>query len=414
MTPQTRERLGRAAVWAPRILLGLTFMLSGWAKCVDPWGFVYKIEEYLTIWGLISAIPRELTLVCAVGLSIFEFLTGLALATGSLRRGAPVAATAIMAVMLPLSAYIAIANPVSDCGCFGDLWVISNTATLTKNIVLTALAIYLLVANRRAKPLYRPALQWLVLAMGGVYVLVLAVVGWQLQPVVDFRPYPVGSELLADMPEDEEFYIYEKDGSSERFTLDALPDSTWTFVERIGGEAVENSRLALFDAEGEEVTEEVLDTGGRALIIITVPEPGLDYLSRARMANEINDYAREHDMDMIAAVASSGDALERWYNIARPHFPVYSASDTSLKELVRGFQGLVLVRDGRIVLKRNFSYVSPEILEEDDPFGSLLNPSDGRVAVWLTGALAAGLVFLWLTDRLFGFKERKNRGKGND
>ena len=146
-------------LWLCRIIAGGAFVVSGWSKSIDPWGFIYKIEDYLAVWQINE--PRELILCGAVALSTVEFLTGVCLLCGMLRRTAAWTATAIMAFMLPLSVYIAVANPVSDCGCFGDFWVISNTATLVKNIIISAaLATMLFIGNRRAACLFRPAIQW--------------------------------------------------------------------------------------------------------------------------------------------------------------------------------------------------------------------------------------------------------------
>lgn len=408
-TPTHKTNWLRGAVWAARVLLGLTFILSGWAKCIDPWGFVYKAEEYLAVWHIAHLVPREFTLVGTAALSMFEFCTGLLLATGCLRRTSAWCAAAIMAAMLPLSVYIAVADPVSDCGCFGDMLVISNGATLAKNIVLAALAVFLVVYTRRATPGYRPGVQWLVMALGIVYSLTLIVVGWQVQPMVDFRPWPVGTTLAADIDDEEPqegmTFIYEKDGARAEFTLDALPDSTWTCVGRAVDPSEDGERPAFFDADGYEITDELLGSDGR-LILLTVPEPGLDNLLRSRFANELYEYASARGIDMAAAVAASGPALERWTALARPDFPVCSASDTSLKELVRGPMGLVYMRDGAIVLKRNFAALDPDMLSSgtEDPFAELMTVSDGRLTAWFSGALAAALLILWLMSKTLGRK----------
>ena len=398
-------------VWVARALLGATFIVSGWAKCVDPWGFVYKLEDYLSVWGLLGSVPREFTLIGAVALSMLEFCTGVALATGCLRRAAPAVATVIMAGMLPLSVYIYVADPVADCGCFGDLLVISNLATMLKNIVLAALAVYLLLWGHRAAPGYRPGLQWLVVALSIVYSLTLAVLGWHFQPVADFRPFGVGKELVAEEGADDAdtpvTFVYEKEGRRQEFALDALPDSSWTFVSRRAGAEADAGALTLFDDYGDDVTADVL-ADVSDMIILTVPEPGLDYLLRARFANELYRYAGARDIPVIGVVAASGDALDKWRELARPQFPVYSASDTSLKQLVRGAQGFVWVHEGRIVLKRSLASLNPDMLDDPDPLRQINNVSDGRVCIWLSSAFLAGLLLLWLTSQVYS----KTIGRG--
>lgn len=396
----------RICVWLSRLLTGSTFILSGWAKSVDPWGFVYKLEDYLAVWD-IGGVPRELVVVAAVGLSIFEFATGVMLLTGSLRRAAPVSAAALMAVMLPLTLYIYIADPVPDCGCFGDLWVISNGATFAKNLVLTAMVVFLLLYNTRCKPAILPGLQWLLIVLSCIYPLTLAFIGWQLQPVADFRPYGIGKSLTPSAEtaesEDDITYVYTKDGREQEFSLDALPDSTWTYVGPGASavDAADESRPAIFDGD-EEVTDLALEPGENGeLVIITIPEPSLDYLARARYANEINEYVTARGGRMVALVAANDKDLERWRQMARPEYEVFSCSDTALKQMVRGTMGLIRTVDGRIVLKRNFSTLDPALLERADPFGSLWVVDNGRLSLWLLIFFLAGVALLYIPGRIY-------------
>lgn len=373
------------AVWLLRCLTGATFILSGWAKCVDPWGFVIKIQEYLVVWGM-DVFPRDIVLIGAVALSMFELITGVALATGTLRRTTPICGLALMAFMLPLTIYIYIADPVADCGCFGELLVISNGATLLKNVVLTAALIMLLIWHDKAKPLLRPFFHWVVITISGVYGLILAIIGWEFQPVVDFRPYPVGSQLISSEVEFEAAlpeYIYCKEGKEEVFTLDNLPDSTWTFVGQKTDNVSHHEGLAIFDGD-EEVTGEVLAPHEGDMIILVVNNPGLDYLTRARLSNEINTALEANGGSMIGLVAASGDALEQWVEIVRPTFDIYSASDTSLKELARGDAALVALRNGRIVWKHSLSTIDPTFVKAASPLDFVTVYDDGRVALWLT------------------------------
>lgn len=373
------------AVWLLRCLTGATFILSGWAKCVDPWGFVIKIQEYLVVWGM-DVFPRDIVLIGAVALSMFELITGVALATGTLRRTTPICGLALMAFMLPLTIYIYIADPVADCGCFGELLVISNGATLLKNVVLTAALIMLLIWHDKAKPLLRPFFHWVVITISGVYGLILAIIGWEFQPVVDFRPYPVGSQLISSEVEFEAAlpeYIYCKEGKEEVFTLDNLPDSTWTFVGQKTDNVSHHEGLAIFDGD-EEVTGEVLAPHEGDMIILVVNNPGLDYLTRARLSNEINTALEAKGGSMIGLVAASGDALEQWVEIVRPTFDIYSASDTPLKELARGDAALVALRNGRIVWKHSLSTIDPTFVKAASPLDFVTVYDDGRVALWLT------------------------------
>ena len=246
-------------VWLFRFLVGATFIVSGWAKAIDPWGTIYKVEEYFTVWGLY--VLREITLALAVILAICEFSVGVLVFFGSMRRASVWLAAAFMVVMLPLTAYIAIADPVSDCGCFGDFIILSNYATFGKNIVLSAMIVYLMLRNDRVKGIYIPAVQWLVFIGALAYSSSLAFMGYRYQPLIDFRPYPNGSKFVytdAEESHDNTMFIYEKDGITQRFAMTELPDSTWTYVD-METLADDNGRALVIYDDGEEITGDILD-----------------------------------------------------------------------------------------------------------------------------------------------------------
>ncbi len=391
-----------AAVVLCRIAVGAVFMLSGWAKSVDPWGFVFKVEEYIAVWG--GHLPREVVLAACVALSAIEFSTGLQIALGCFKRLAVWVAAAMMAFMLPLTAYIAIASPVNECGCFGDFMHISNTATFVKNLVITALIVLLLKYNRRVRGLYPAPVQWLVIVGALGYPLLLSFIGYQIQPVVDFRSFPTGTHIFHGATtaggDATENYVYEKNGERRTFALEELPDSSWTFVEAVGSASdSDHAAIAVRDAEGFDMADDIVDTDGdtpQAWLIITAPD--VQFLSNARFLEHLNSYFGTRNVEFTAIAAGAG--ADEWRELTRPPFDVYSAEDTALKELVRGNAALIYTRGGLIQWKLSLTALDRHIVDNTDTsvnFADSIVPVDNGRASWLiTGILAAWLIVLGL------------------
>lgn len=74
MALPVRHKGMRPTVWLLRVVTGLVFVISGSAKMIDPYGFIYKIEQYLAAWNVTFATDG-LILLTAVGISIYEFLS---------------------------------------------------------------------------------------------------------------------------------------------------------------------------------------------------------------------------------------------------------------------------------------------------------------------------------------------------
>ena len=129
-----------------RIVVGLVFVFSGFVKVIDPLGSTYKFVDYFNSFGMECLEPSAFPL--SLLMSVAEFMIGFALLFRLRMKLASWGVLLFMSFFTPLTLYLAIANPVSDCGCFGDAWVISNWATFNKNVVFMALTI-IIFTNRK-------------------------------------------------------------------------------------------------------------------------------------------------------------------------------------------------------------------------------------------------------------------------
>lgn len=363
MTSTTaKSRLYEAATWISRIVTGGVFMFSGFVKAIDPWGTIYKFNDYLSVFGF--DLSDALVLAGVVMLCLIEFLTGAFLVTGSFRRAAPVMAAMLMLVMTPLTLWIAISDPVPDCGCFGEALVISNWATFWKNIVLCATIIWLLIYNRKCHWLITPSLQWLGFIADAIFVGVVCAIGYFYQPLIDYRPYKEGLPLveLADKEYEPEFsFVYEKDGQKKEFSVtDELPDESegWKFIERkelpsIASGRIENNGgrdLVVTDMDDNHVTTEAIDQTGAQFLLLM---PDISEVSPASsyQINSMQGFAQEHGIGFVAIVSGTQKDIEEWKDLSLARYPIYIAEDTAIKEIARGNPAVVYLEDGKVVWK---------------------------------------------------------------
>ena len=149
MKSNTLPKIRTILILIFQVLLGATFIFSGFVKAVDPYGFVYKIQDYLAAFGMEFFYP--LASLAAVVLITLEFLLGINMLLGMHVKTTYIFTLIFMGVMTPLTLYLALFNPVKDCGCFGDALIISNWETFWKNIVLSALAVFVFIFRKEVK-----------------------------------------------------------------------------------------------------------------------------------------------------------------------------------------------------------------------------------------------------------------------
>lgn len=398
-----------AIVWVLRILLGATFMISGLAKSIDVYGFIFKIEEYLTVWHI--SVARQIIVSFAIFLSGFEFVCGLLLSVGAYRRVVVLLLTAFISIMTVLTLYIWIADPISDCGCFGDFIILSNAATFWKNIIIAALLAPLFKLNKKVKGIYHPATQWASLALASLYILAIALYGYNVQPIVDFRSFKVGTYLIEpsdnEGEENEEFvFIYEKNGVTKEFPIDSLPDDSWTFIDRKPlfepSSANSKTELNALNADGTSAIETLSDTTKNFLIIAAanpddVDMPSSFYINRI---SELISGLPNNDTETVELIgAPNEEILKEFRHRTMSELEIFVAEPTVIKELARGDVALVYVDHGRMKWKRSMQSLNYDALRSNtkEYINSATTYNDKNLALFSI-ILIFSLVVLYLCD----------------
>ena len=353
-----------------RLVVGGVFILSGFTKAVDPWGSFYKVNDYLLAMGLGQWTGTAL--FTAVALAALEFILGVVIAVGAYRRSAPWLALLMMLVMTPLTLWLALTNAVPDCGCFGDVMHLSNWATFGKNILLLLASIYLLMFNKSLRSVYGPAVQWVVVTLSFAFIMSVAYCGYFIQPLIDYRPYPVGTRLISattedtDNGEDDFIFIYSKNGEEHEFTIDSLPDEEdgWEYVTRYharrprGKVIIQNGNsgdaISIMDDEGNDVTLDVLGDSRRTVLLLFPDLPRVGVVNSFAL-NELNDASVTTDADVIGLTSATANEIEHWKDISMANYPIYNMDDSELKMLARGNPAVVYLEDGAIKWKRTLA-----------------------------------------------------------
>jgi Methylamine utilisation protein MauE. len=215
------------------ILIGLVFLASGLLKLLDPVGTGLIVSEYLKFFHLdfLQGAAKGLGMF----LSIVEASTGAALVSGVFRKTTAIVTSALILFFTVITLILWIANPVMDCGCFGEAIHLTHGQTLLKNLVLVALALIAFIpfqnfgVPRKGK--------YAVFALAVVSLIFALCYNARHLPMIDFTEFAPGTELFASLDNDYQAldnkvptFIYERNGQRGSFTLDGLPDSTWTFV----------------------------------------------------------------------------------------------------------------------------------------------------------------------------------------
>ena len=352
-----------------RTLLALTFLFSGFVKAVDPLGTVYKIQDYLHegFGGIFQwAIPAAgAAAVCLIAL---EWLLGIAMLLNVRTQWTSWITLLFYCIMTPLTLYIAIANPVSDCGCFGDALVITNWQTFWKNIILLLLSICLVICRKAIPELFSWWMEIIIAlaALGSV----AGIMGYSYThlPQIDFRPYKVGNHIptLMEIPDDAEVdqyeitLIYAKDGKEQTFTLENYPkgDPEWTFVDQKSvlikkGYVPPIHDFEIETLEGDYITQDILVSEEPVTLVVMYDLTKTDTTQLEKIMHMIHEYPRVYFLTASGEEEIFAFAEELGWDEETTYSTFCFTDPITLKTIVRANPGVIVVQNGTIIDKYN-------------------------------------------------------------
>ena len=414
-----------------RFLLAGVFIFSGFIKANDPYGTAYKIQDYVEAWGLSQLIPDAFPYLGAMVMGVFEFALGFYMLFGIHRKVAPTLMLLVMSFMTPLTLWLAISNPISDCGCFGDAVVLTNWETFGKNIVLLIAAITVFKWRKTGiVKLVSEKVDWLVALYGVVFIILYTLYCIRELPVFDFRPYHIGADIRKGMeiPEGEKPTVYEtrfilqKDGVEKEFTLENYPDSTWTFVDsktmvkEQGYEPPIHDFSIIRQEDGEDITDEVLDDDNYTFLLVAHQLSQADD-STIDLINELYDYSVEHGYQFYCLTSSPDSDIEDWQERTGAEYPFCLMDDITLKTMIRSNPGLMLLKNGVVINKWSVNSLPDEYVLTDRleklPLAQINEKTFSHKVVLVLAWFVFPLLFFSMVDVIWEHFHRKKKLKEN-
>ena len=428
------QRLLKMIVNLCRIIVAVTFIFSGFVKAIDPIGTQYKLQDYLGAIGMAGILPNWTLLAVAVFLAAIEFCIGIFLLFAIQRRLISKLTVAFMAFMTMVTVWIVMADPVKDCGCFGDALHLTNTETLIKNIVLLVCSLVIMYRPLAMFRFVSKSNQWIVTNYTIVFILVSSGLSLYYLPIFDFRPYHIGVNIPrgmeipkgAKLPQFKTTFIMEKNGQRKEFTLDNYPDASWKFIDSKTVQTSEGYIPPIHDFSitdnktGLDLTNSVLGHKGYTFLLIA---PHLETADDSNFGDidRLYEYAQSYDIPFYCLTASTTKAIKRWIDLTGAEYPFCITDEAVLKTIIRSNPGLLLLKDGTIINKWSHNNLPNEAKLSRPISQSSLGkmPKDSVPAKILEIVLwfILPLTLLTLADRLWAWskwvrlKEQKDKQK---
>ena len=352
-----------------RILTGMVFVFSGFVKAVDPLGGTYKFQDYFDAFHL--EFLNGLAFPLAIILSTVELVIGLNLLMGIRMKLTAWLLLLFMAFFTILTFVLAIFNPVSDCGCFGDAVKLTNWQTFWKNIILLVPTLVVFRQRKQYNNLYAFHTEWVLTALFILLGLLISTYCYHNLPVMDFRPYSTGTHIPdkmtvpEGMPVDEyeTILVYEKEGVKKEFTMENYPwqDTTWKWVEtrqnliKKGYEPPIHDFVISSETNGD-ITQEILNDPGYIFLIIACDLSRTDRRAFDSL-NKAAEEGRDRGFKYYLVTSSTREEIATFRGSVKPAYEICTADEITLKTIIRANPGIVLLRGGTILGKwhhRNF------------------------------------------------------------
>lgn len=365
----------KALFYFSRIFTGIVFTFSGFTKAVDPVGTQIKFDEYFEAMGMDFLMPYAM--IFSFLMNAAEFVIGLMLIFNVFTKLSSWAAFIFLLLFTPLTLWLAIAEPVSDCGCFGDALPLTNWQTFGKNLFFLAVVIFLLLS---LKKYYSPQTfkrSFIITAVFAIAVFAFEFYNYYNLPLVDFRPFKVGADIKkgTEIPEDAEQDVYEtklfyknlNTGESQEFSIETIPyedtlnwayDTTITKLISKGYEPPIND-FYLTGLDGVDRTEDILNNEETSFILIMHRmDEAFDKVKN--VLPTLADFADENQLRFWCFTSSESSVIEEYFDKLPKNIELCTGDYKMLKTMVRSDPGFIIFKNAVIIEKYHYRNI-PDI-----------------------------------------------------
>lgn len=349
-----------------RIIVGIVFIYSGFVKGIDPLGSDYKFTDYFNAFGM--GWMNATTLFFSFALSLAEFLIGIALLFNLWVSRMAWGSLLFMAFFTPLTLVLALTNPVSDCGCFGDAMILTNWQTFWKNIILLLLAIMIFVYRKEYKSSLPLVGQFSFLALAGAGMLCLSVYCYRHLPVLDFRPYAVGKNItegmrLSEGAEPDQYEVTLKYKNKQTGEVQSFTEENYPWQDTLNWEYESSSErlvkkgyitpihdLVIEHPTLGNITEEILEDDNHTILAVAYNLTQSDVQYQPAI-NRLAEYAQEKGIRFYGLTSSSERDIETYKKRYHVPYEFCTADEIQLKTMIRSNPGVIILREGTILDK---------------------------------------------------------------
>ena len=399
-----------------RFIVGIVFIFSGFVKGIDPLGSTYKFGDYFMAFNLDFLMPVALPL--AVLLCAIEFSIGFALLVRFRMKTTAWLVAVFMVFFTILTLILAISNPVSDCGCFGDAIIMTNWQTFWKNVVIMAFVVVIFFNRNNYHPVYSPNAEWILTGISFIVFLLFSFYNYKNLPLIDFRPYHIGTYIpeAMEIPDDAPQPVYEtvfyyknkNTGEVETFSEDNYPwddtlnyqfDTVTNKLIKPGYEPPIHDFSISTRTDGSDITDYILNDENYSFLLVSddLSEANKEGLQRA---NKIAGFAEGSDLfSFYGLTASTGTVLENTINENQLDIDFYLVDEITLKTIVRANPGLMLIKNGIIIEKWHYNDF-PDIENMDEHYiATLMNNHRKQKNAWVIFGLSVFFVLVIIAYR---------------
>ena len=366
-----QKKTFRFLVVFARIIAGLIFIFSGFVKAIDPLGSTYKFSDYFEAFKLVWLDPLALPL--AFILSGLEFLIGICLLISVQKRLANWGALLFMVVFTPLTLWLALFDPVQDCGCFGDALILSNWQTFYKNIIILLLVVISFVGIQTFGRWLKTKFEWLIIIIFAVLITAFSFYNLGHLPVIDFRPYKVGTYIPdkmvipidAPVDEYEQIFTLLDTISGKQINIEGqvyFSDSTYWGTNTIWKYIASEPKLikkgytppihdfTITTLDGFEITNKVLTDASYCFILIAYDLNNTKTENLPHI-NSIYEQSINDHYKFICLTSVSNKEIITFKKTHHAGYEFYITDPITLKTIVRANPGLILLHKGTILAK---------------------------------------------------------------